>query len=92
MNQMNKNLIDFSISVWKGNMEKYERLFIALNIPFKDVKTIIAIINRNGFNWIRSNKTCLEEIKLQFVTECLTLTSLNSQESTNLFNQLFLKK
>lgn len=92
MKELKKNLIDFSLALWKGEMERYEQVFIAFNTSINDALKVIGIINRNGINWTGTKNMNIEEIKLQFSMECLALTSMTTQESITLFDNLLNSK
>lgn len=89
MKELKMKLLRFSVALWKGEMENFEQIFISLNTSLDDTLIIIEIINRNCLKWCGKNGLKLEDIQLQFTTECLVLSSLNHPESNRLFNRLF---
>lgn len=88
MKELKQNLLRFSIDLWKGEMQKYEQVFISLNTSFNDALKIIGIINRNGRSWLLNTELKMEDIQLQFTTECLAVTSLGASESNLIFHSL----
>lgn len=88
MKKSKNNIIEIFIALWSGEISKYERLFIAFGIDDKDTKVTLDIINRNSIKWLGDASISNEVIELQFITECLSLTSLNLSKIELLYKKL----